>query len=455
MRHGRLTSAIVVAALAGAAAGQSPSIGLPTKPKRVGPAKTSTQVATDAFVLPTTVVAAPATTGSAAPATDIVPPSGDNVRLAITPWVEEQATAGPNQWAEVEYLYWRMKHAPLPTPLVTTGNPTDVLPGALGQPGTRPLFGGSGIDYGAFSGARLNVGGWLNCEQTIGIEAGGLLFERRASYFAIRSDATGNPPIYLPVVNQNPTSINFGRQSSYTVADPLYPDPTGPTYGNVGIGTTTRLWGAELNGLVNLARGSFCSVDGIVGVRYLDLQESLRISGFSNDLFDDLQQTFNESFSTRNQFYGGQAGARLTYRCDNIFIAATGKVGIGCTRQVVDIQGNSFWGGTGFAPPPGFYQGGVYTQPSNIGHNSSNALSLVPQVGIKFGVNLTSCVSATVGYDLLYWSSVVQPGAQVDHNLNPTQFPGAGVVGALLPAPLFTRNDFLAHGLSFGFAFAY
>jgi hypothetical protein len=339
--------------------------------------------------------------------------------------------------------------------MVTTGNPTDPLPGALGQPGTRPLFGGGGLDYGTFSGGRLTVGGWLDCEQTIGIEGGGFLLEQRGNRFAAASNASGNPPLYLPVVNQDPLSINFGRQSIYTVADPLFPDPTGPTYGHVAVRSATRLWGTELNGLVNLGGGPCCAVDGIAGLRYLDLRESLHLSGFSNDLFDDLQQTFNDNFSTRNQFYGGQVGARFRYRSDNFVLAATGKVAVGSTHQVVDVQGSSVWGGTGFAPPAGVYPGGVYTQPSNIGRTTTNTFAVVPQVGLKLALNLTPCLSASVGYDFLYWSSVVRPGNQIDHNLNPTQFPGAGVVGPLLPAPLFNRNDFVAHGLSLGFAFAY
>lgn len=440
MRHGRLISAIMVAAVAGVTAGQAPINGLPVKVELILPAKNTTNFAADASVSP---ILTPA-----------VYPSTDGFLLGVDPGICEQAIA-PNLWVDVDYLYWQMRRAPLPTPLVTTGNPTDPLPGALGRPSTIPLFGGTGLDYGNFNGARLNVGGWLDCQQSFGVEVGGFLFERRVIRFSAASDQTGNPPIYLPVINQNPASLNFGNQSIYTVADPLFPDPIGPTVGNVNIKSMTRFWGVEANGLLNLDRGPFCSIDGIVGFRYLDLRDSLRISGFSNDLFDDLQQTFNDRFSTRNQFYGGQVGARLSYHCDNIVLSATGKVAIGCTQQVVEIQGTSIWGGTGFAPPPGGYLGGVYAQPSNVGRTSTNAFGVVPQVGVKLGVSLTSCLSATVGYDLLYWNSVVQPGAQIDHNLNPTQFPGAGFIGTPLPAPLFNRNDFLAHGVSFGLTFAY
>ena len=181
----------------------------------------------------------------------------------------------------------------------------------------------------------------------------------------------------------------------------------------------------------------------------------MRLAGFSNDQFDDIQQTFNDSFSTRNQFYGGQIGARFGFRADRLSLDLAAKVALGSTHQVVDIQGSSLYSGTGFALPPGVDSGGVYTQPSNIGRTSANTFTVSPQVSLKIGLDLTSRLRATVGYDFLYWSSVVRPGNQIDHNLNPTQFPGAAFSGSPLPAAQFNRSDFLAHGVSFGLEFRY
>ncbi|HYV38480.1 MAG TPA: BBP7 family outer membrane beta-barrel protein, partial [Gemmataceae bacterium] len=76
-------------------------------------------------------------------------------------------------WASVEYLVWWIKDAPVPA-LVTTGDPKEgALAGALGSPGTRILFGGSDLSFDAFSGVRINLGGWLNCDRTIGVEVSG------------------------------------------------------------------------------------------------------------------------------------------------------------------------------------------------------------------------------------------------------------------------------------------
>ncbi len=73
-----------------------------------------------------------------------------------------------------DYLLWWFKGAPLPVPLVTTGNLNDSVPGALGQPNTQVLFGGR--DYNTspiHSGYKLTEGCWLNQEMTLGMEASG------------------------------------------------------------------------------------------------------------------------------------------------------------------------------------------------------------------------------------------------------------------------------------------
>ena len=88
-------------------------------------------------------------------------------------------------WVGAEYLLWWIKNAPMPQPLVTTGSLDDDFPGAIGQPGTRVLFGESDIDFGAFSGGRLSAGYWLDCEHTCAFEASGFVLEKRSPDRAI------------------------------------------------------------------------------------------------------------------------------------------------------------------------------------------------------------------------------------------------------------------------------
>ncbi len=75
---------------------------------------------------------------------------------------EASVPTGNKVWGQCEYLLWWVRAGNTP-PLVSTGDPNDTFPGALGQPGTRVLFGGgsNALDYKAFSGLRSSVGAWF------------------------------------------------------------------------------------------------------------------------------------------------------------------------------------------------------------------------------------------------------------------------------------------------------
>ena len=44
--------------------------------------------------------------------------------------------------------------------------------------------------------------------------------------------------------------------------------------------------------------------------------------------------------------------------------------------------------------------------PSNIGHYSRDQFSVVPEVGLNVGYQLTRHVSLSAGYTCIYWSNV-------------------------------------------------
>jgi hypothetical protein len=68
-------------------------------------------------------------------------------------------------------------------------------------------------------------------------------------------------------------------------------------------------------------------------------------------------------------------------------------------------------------------------------------------------------VRAMVGYNFLYWSSVVRASDQVNRIVNPTQVPSSqafGVaVGPAQPRSDLRSTDFWAQGLNFGLEFRY
>ena len=361
-------------------------------------------------------------------------------------------------WARVDYLLWWLRSAPLPVPLVTTGDPrvgfdpnlvnTVNTAGALGQRGTQILLGDQSISSHGYSGMRLTLGGWVNDEETFGVEGSGFVLERRTERFVLASDMAGNPPLYFPIF-----SPVAGAERGIPIADPLR-----GFSGDVVVDSTLQLWGAEINGLFTLVRRPYLEFTLLAGFRYADLREHLQIYNTTTDLVFGNVTNLSDLFDTVNQFYGAQIGSRLAFQRHGWSLDITGKVALGATYQVVDIQGVITQLGPNPLVPPGLgtFPGGLFTQPSNIGHRSTTQFAVLPSLELKLGYDINPRTRVFVGYDLMYWDQVVRPGNQIDHSVNLTQNAvlgpnGSGrLVGPAQPAPLFNRSDFWAQGLNVG-----
>jgi len=385
-------------------------------------------------------VPAPSGTSSGFPADMVLVPGDDSGNFPT-----QASSPVPSFWVNSEYLLWWIKDGPLPVPLLTTGNPNDSVPGALGQPGTQTLLGGgNGLGYGTFSGLRVSAGGWLDANRTFGVEGSGFLLEQRSNTTSASSDATGSPPLYFPLFR-----TDLGQEGSFTIADPL-----AAKAGSVFISSQTRLWGAESNALVNLWSQDCVYLHLLAGFRYLDLDENLGINSNLVDNVNSIYDTVTDQFRTRNQFYGGQVGTRFGVQLGQLALEATGKVALGSTHEVIDIRGSTTETGAG-SPSPGVFPGGIFTQSSNIGQQTHNQFGVVPEVQGKIAYQLCGGVRVFTGYNFLYWNQVVRPGDQIDRSINPSQVQGGTLVGPAQPAPQFNQTGFWAHGVTFGLELRY
>ncbi|MCI0464243.1 MAG: BBP7 family outer membrane beta-barrel protein [Gemmataceae bacterium] len=354
-------------------------------------------------------------------------------------------------WVNGEYLYWWIKGAPLPVPLLTSSAPADS--GILGRPSTQIVIGGDSLDNDERGGGRFSAGFWLDAEQRLGLE-GSYLFlgSRSANHFASVPGDRAGVVIAVPFQDANPATSG---ESSALVSSP------NAFSGSADLRVASRLWGAELNGLVGLGVGRRWRTDLLVGFRYLDLAESLNFRTSSPDFPpatpDDVFVTF-DGFDARNRFYGGQLGARVEWRSSRFFVRATGKVALGSVRQEVDIGGNlrtnDFTGSTG---PPMTFPGGYFAQRTNVGTYGQNQFAVVPEATISVGYEVTRRARVFVGYTFLYLSEAARPGNQLDRVINSSQSesilftptPG-GLVGPRRPAFGFRDDDFWAQGINFG-----
>ena len=363
---------------------------------------------------------------------------------------EEEAKKAPSRfWVRGEYLFWFTKDANLPV-LVTTGGASDPRPGALGNPNTAAEFGGGGQDFFNRSGARMFAGYWLDDGHCWGLEAG---------YFFVAGISTGqnfaspgNPVLSRPFFN-----TSAGNDAEVVA----YP---GVTNGNVLVTTGSFLQGAEMNMTMLLWKDKHWRMQGLVGFRYLNLNESVQINENDNIAvsaqyagqpipFAGDSINVMDSFTTRNDFYGGQIGIRTEYHYKRLSLEFLAKVAMGCTNEVVNIQGSTNINGTTF------YNSGLLALSSNSGQFTRDAFSVVPEIGMNLSYQLTNHLRIFGGYSFLYWTNVVRPGGQIDTSVNPNLVPTSVTYGMpggpARPSFSFHADDFFVHGANFGMEFTF
>jgi Putative beta barrel porin-7 (BBP7) len=385
--------------------GAFPAFGMPVNPAPIVP---NSMVSSGAFV----ATPPPAANGFSTPA------------CAQDPLVEPPYI--PHVWGGVEYMLMWVRSAPRPVALLTYGSDADAPAGALGQPGTMIVEGGDHTNLDNLTAVRVSAGMWLDYDRCVGIEGSGFSTDNVTRRSSIHSDFTGNPGIYAPNF-----SAALGSEQATVIAD-----PAAGVFGSATVASTFKFDGAELNGVLNLARTENCEVNFLAGVRYLRLAEGLNIDSSSSNPAADLTTTRFDGFSTRNEFYGGQLGGRVSFRNDRIFLDTTAKVAVGPTYQTVNVAGNTEQITASTGTLIGSTAGGLFTGPTNIRQQNHNDISVVPEVQMKLGLNLSSNLTVFAAYDFLYWNEVVRPGDQMSH-FSPQ-------------LPIFSRTDFWAQGVTFG-----
>jgi len=360
-------------------------------------------------------------------------------------------------WIGIDYIAAWTKHMPTP-PLVTTGFAGDLpAPGALGEPTTQVLFGGHPLAFGnPASGMHAEAGIWLDQDNRFSLDVGGFFLPRTFNRFALQSDANGNPTITRPVIN-----ASTGAEEVLIDALPGVPAQFLPAVasGGTSISASQELWGFETNARYHAFLGRYLHAEGLMGFRYLQLNEDLSIrdntTGFSNGAFSFLgnpvpagvQITDFDYFKTTNQFMGFQLGGRLRWDFGRYFFDLTGKAAVGANQETVFINGATSVAGV-TAP------GGVLALPSNMGNHNTTSVCFVPELGINAGVNLTRWCRLHAGYNFLFMSSVVRPGDEVSRTINPNQLPtdpGFGLTAGP-PQPLFAfhQSDFWVQYFNLG-----
>jgi hypothetical protein len=283
---------------------------------------------------------------------------------------------------------------------------------------------------------------WLNCEQTCGLEGEFFFLGRSREFFAAGSD--GSQVISRPFFN-----ALLGVPDVELVSFP------GVLAGTLTVDSRSDVIGGGVNALHNLCCAPCGRVDLLWGYRYFNLTDEVTIAedltslGSPGRVPPGFRFQIADRFRTENNFHGGVIGVAAERRFSPLFVGLRASVALGANQQITDIAGS-----TVITPPGGVPQtlpGGLLALPSNTGHYERTVFAVLPQIGVRAGVQLTDCVRVYAGYDFLYLSNVLRAGDQIDLRVNPTLLPPSQApVGPALPAFPARSTDFWLQGVSAG-----
>jgi hypothetical protein len=349
----------------------------------------------------------------------------------------------PECWVNAEWLFWHLRDAPVPA-FVGGGNPAQPNPGVPGGGNYTPLVGPTRT-LGMLNGARVTVGKWFDPDGELGGELSGFLFARVGT-----ADAFPNSPgrtLGVPFFGTN------GTVGVYQYSNP------GQYSGSLAVSTANQLYNGEALFLHRWYNNGFVNVDGLLGYRYIQSDESLALYGRSQGIATyagaavppGVTVSTSDSFRARTDFHGLELGTRLEARYGVFTIAAFAKGGLGANVETLRIDGETQATGFGITKTTA---GGVYALPSNLGRAVHTTFAGMGEFGTELGVKVTDHLTLRVGYDLLYWTKVLRPGNAVDSVANLAQVPidpsyNPAALGPR-PIPMFRTSDLLANGLVLG-----
>lgn len=318
---------------------------------------------------------------------------------------------GGRYWVDLEYLYWQVQEAPRLIPLVVEGPVTpDGFP-IYKQPGTTVVLGDKKIQEHWRSGGRFSLGFW-GCEACAAVEFNYLFLAKTSFKKRIASEGAFWA---VPFIDSNTNA-----ESSIAIAVPGSFDGTAVLKGS------NSFQGAEINSIMRPC--CCCNEENFElfgGLRYINFSERVIFntsSPFINPLLNNIFFT-KDKFRVDNNFYGGQLGFTLKNSCGPLFIKLKTKLAFGAICHAAHIHGDLYLNDfTGFTFVQHF-KGGYFALPSNSGHHDQPRFSVVPEVELNIGYQVTRGLKLYAGYNFLCIGNVARASNQMKRRINPTQSP--------------------------------
>jgi hypothetical protein len=326
------------------------------------------------------------------------------------------------------------------SPITTPFN----IAGTLAGPG-QTVAGGRIYNEEWRNGFRLNAGMWIGAMHRVGFEGEFLFLGRSRTREVVGPDNSqfiGRP--YFETVRQNANGT-FTPVAPFPAAQFL--SLPGFVAGRLTAEITNEFSGAGAYVVTPLGCDP-CSTDRLyLGYRYLNLTDTVFVRAEAQTVGGAFFQV-DDRFHVENHFNGVPIGVTCSRTCGQCFWEVRASVALGVTRSIIDVDGGTIIAAGNAAQG---FTGGLLALPSNIGQFTRDEFAVVPEVGLKAGVQVNSTVRLWAGYNFLYWSSVVRGGRLIDTRVNGSQLPNNGpVTGPLFPRLETRIDDFITHGAMIG-----
>jgi hypothetical protein len=399
--------------------------------------------------------APPAPLATLAPPAPAHAPAAPSPLNGVTP--APAAQTGGGWWVQADFLLAWLDTRSIP-PLVTTAPSTTPLAvaGVEGVASTQTLFGDNGVNSDGRCGFLFRAGFIADPKFREGFEIGFIVVGREGDTFDQRSN--GSPilarPVFNAITNQNESDI---------VAFP------NEQAGRIRVRTAADLIGTEVNYRCALScldcsgcgvtpvKGPRCEVDFLLGYRSLRYRDKVEIRQENRPLntpADTLvRQAVVDSYYGRNMFNGVQTGLEAWYWYHGLVLDVRAMAALGQRDARMDVNGFTDIGPA--AGPVTRFNGGLLAGQSAIGAFKDQETAFVGELSLRAGYQVNDHVTLTIGYTLLYFSSVIRSGELIDRTVNPLSLPPGQPVEPLRPATILSENGLWAQGLSLGFEVRY
>lgn len=345
-------------------------------------------------------------------------------------------------WAETGALLWFPSARQTP-PLVALNTTTGGLP-TLNDANTVVLAGGNqAIGNDMTLGYKYGLGMWLDDSREIGVGGRAFGFYNQGQDQNFNFD--GNQSLGLPFYD-----TSLGAPNAYIVG--IDSGVNGTLNGGVSLQNRLGLFGSELYIRRSLIRSGNGRIDFVGGYQYTHLNDRLNITStytdniIGNGTTDGTVITRADRFQGVNEFHGGQLGTLSEFNRGKWNLSAGTKFGLGNMHQTVRVAGTT----TTVTPAPAntttTVDRGWFAQTSNIGNQSRNSFTFIPQIDLTLGYTLRRNIRAEVGYSMIVFTDVALAGSHVDTNIDSLNL-GANPNA---PARNFVTDSLVLHGLNLG-----